>query len=311
MLGFIVSTGVLAIETQEGYVDVKGGRIWYQIVRSEQTKDNIPLVVLHGGPGFPHTYLNVLKNLAEERPVIFYDQLGCGRSSIANNDNHLWKLTRFEEELETLIQHLHLKKIHLFGHSWGGALASEYALKHSKNIQSLTLASPLLNTQLWEKDSKQLIAELPADIQTAILTNEKQGTTDSPEYIHATDVYYHHFCCRMREWPHDLTDAAEHMNLDVYHTMWGANEFSVTGNLKNFNQIPKLKELTMPVWVTGGRYDEARPETLAYATKQIPHAHLKIYEKSAHVAFLEEQDLYLSDLRQFLQHSVCHDKTES
>jgi len=287
--------------TEEGFVNVEGGRVWYQVISTKKTQNELPLLVLHGGPGVPHTYLNVLKSLASERPVIFYDQLGCGRSFITKNDNRLWNLARFEGELETLVNHLHLNKFHLLGHSWGAALASEYAVKHPERLQSLTLASPLLSTDLWQKDARQLISQLEPDVQNAILTNEAQGTTDSQSYADATAVYYHQFCCRMDVWPADLSDALEHLNLDVYKTMWGPSEFTMTGNLKDFDQISKLKMLHMPILITGGRYDEARPETLAYVASQLLHAQLITYERSAHVAFLEEREKYLSDLRRFIR----------
>lgn len=285
--------------TEEGFVEVEGGRIWYQIVSTEKTKNAIPLVMLHGGPGVPHGYLNVFKTLAKQRPIIFYDQLGCGQSSIARNDNSLWTLARFERELETLVNHLHLKKFHLFGHSWGGALASEYALQHPDRLQSLTLASPLLSTDLWRKDARQLISQLAPEVQNAILTNEDQGTTDSEVYVKATDVYAHHFVCRMHEWPSALSLAE--LNQNVYQTMWGPSEFTMRGNLRDFDQIPKLKTLHMPVLITGGRYDEARPETLAYAASQMPQARLITYKHSAHVAFLEETQRYIRDLRRFIK----------
>jgi len=302
---FMIGGSVLAknvhLVTEEGFVNVEGGRVWYQVISAKKNKNALPLLVLHGGPGVPHTYLNVLKALASERPVIFYDQLGCGRSAVEKNDNRLWNLTRFERELETLVTKLRLNKFHLLGHSWGAALASEYAVKHPERLQSLILASPLLSTDLWQKDARKLIAQLAREVQSAILTNEAQGTTESQAYVDATEVYYHHFCCRMDVWPTDLSDALDHLNLDVYKTMWGPSEFTMNGNLKDFDQIPKLKALRMPMLITGGRFDEARPETLSYVVSQLSHAELITYEQSAHVAFLEEKEKYLSDLRQFIQ----------
>lgn len=287
--------------TEEGIVNVPGGNVWYQIVKSEKTQYKTPLLILHGGPGVPHNYLNILKSLAVDRPVIFYDQLGCGHSQVLKPDNALWTINRFETELEQLVKHLQLKTFHLFGHSWGGALAIRYALKHPDTLKSLTLASPLLSTNIWIADSKELLNQLPQHMQDTISVNEKRGTTDSKKYLHAVDIYYHRFVCRMKKWPSDLTYSFDHLNYNVYKTMWGPSEFTVTGNLKDFDVMNSLNHLKMPTLLTSGRYDEASPKTLAYAVKKLPNGHLIIYEKSAHIAFLEEKNKYLRDLRLFLK----------
>jgi proline iminopeptidase len=288
---------------KEGMVNIDGGRIWYKIVSSEQTKYNTPLLLLHGGPGVPHDYLHVLEKIAVDRPVIFYDQLGCGHSSVINGAKTLWNINRYERELEALVAHLHLNKFHLFGHSWGGALAIEYGLKHPESLKSMVLASPLLSTQLWVEHSKQLISQLPPGIQQTIFKNEQQRTTDSKAYLNAVDIYYHHFVCRLHEWPSDLNYSFEHLNDDIYKTMWGPSEFTMTGNLKHFDRMHDLKNLNIPVFITGGKYDEAGSATLAFAEKQLPQGKLIIYEKSAHMAFIEEEKRYLGDLRLFLKAS--------
>ena len=121
LLGLIF-LGVLAgacrsddLQPREGYVDVTGGRIWYQIVGSGS---RTPLVLLHGGPGAPSYYLNPLAKLADERPVVFYDQLGAGRSDRPTR-SELWRIERFVEELARLRTVLGLKDVHILGHSWG------------------------------------------------------------------------------------------------------------------------------------------------------------------------------------------------
>ena len=286
---------------EEGIVNVSGGNVWYKIVKSEKTQYKTPLLILHGGPGVPHDYLNVLKSLAVDRPVIFYDQLGCGHSQVSKPDDALWTVNRFETELEQLVSHLHLKAFHLFGHSWGGALAIRYALKHPETLKSLTLASPLLSTNIWIADSKTLLSQLSPSTRHIILINEQRGTTNSPDYLQAVDVYYHHFICRMKKWPRDLNYSFEHLNDNVYKTMWGPNEFTVTGNLKDFDEMSNLQHFKMPILLTGGKYDGASPKTLAHAVKKLPNGRLIIYEKSAHMAFLEEKNKYLRDLRLFLK----------
>lgn len=301
-IGLIVHDGIaLDLTYREGSIAVEGGSIWYQIVSDEATQFRMPLLVVHGGPGFPHDYLHVLIKIAHDRPVIFYDQLGGGHSTITNNDNDLWTIDRYEQELETLVTHLHLQQFHLFGHSWGGALAVEYTIKHPDTIKSLTLASPLLSTALWKKDTQQLLKQLPQEVQQTIRTNEEQGTFDTPDYIQATDSYAQLFVCRMKEWPKSLVSAAAHWNRDIYKTMWGPSEFTITGNLKSFDRVREVTTLAMPVLFTCGKYDEARPETLASIVQHVQQGQLVIYQHSAHMAFLEETDDYIKNLRLFLK----------
>lgn len=110
-----------------------------------------------------------------------------------------------------------LKKFVLLGHSWGGALVTEYALKHPDQMAGLVLASPLLNTKLWVEDSRRLLAQLPIDTQEAILHHEQQGTTDSEAYKEATDLFYKSFLCRLDPWPDDLKDSFNKLNLEIYN----------------------------------------------------------------------------------------------
>lgn len=298
---YLISLSSWSLNIQEGTVSVSGGHIWYQIISQKKTAHNPPLLILHGGPGIPHDYLNVFRKIANDRPVIFYDQLGCGHSSVKNNNNQLWRIEKFESDLEILIHHLHLKNFHLLGHSWGGALAAKYALKHPSSISTLTLASPLLSTQRWVEDSRQLLETLPKSTQSIIITHEKAGTTDSAEYQEAVNVYYQHFVCRMNPWPKDLSDAFAHLNQNIYNTMWGPSEFTMTGNLKDFDILKNLNQLSLPVLITGGKFDEATPETLSQAVNQLSNGRYILYQSSAHLAFLEEESKYLADLRLFLK----------
>ena len=120
-----------AMKADEGYIEVPGGRVWYRAVGEETGAT--PLLCLHGGPGFTHYYLEPLEALAEHRRVIFYDQLGCGRSDHPD-DLRLWTVDRFVEELAQVRAALHLDQLHLFGSSWGGMLAMQYTLDRRPDL---------------------------------------------------------------------------------------------------------------------------------------------------------------------------------
>src|SRR4051794_14106810 len=133
----------------EGRIAVEGGEVWYRIAGDDRA--GIPLLTLHGGPGYPHDYLEPLEQLADERPVIFYDQLGCGNSD-RPEDRSLWRIDRFVRELAQVRTALRLRRMHLFGHSWGTMLAVDYVLSPAP-VTSLILASPALSIPRWMADA--------------------------------------------------------------------------------------------------------------------------------------------------------------
>ncbi len=290
-----------SLHVQEGPIPVQGGELWFQIHSTKKTENKPPLLILHGGPGIPHNYLKSLSALGTDRPVIFYDQLGCGRSHVTEKNAHSWQLSDYVRDLEALVEHLGLKHFILFGHSFGGALATEYASKNSDKIIGLVLASPLLNTKLWIQDTKRLLKQLPQDVQEKILYHEQQGTTDSHDYQEASKAFNATFLCRLNPLPQDVKDALNAINFDIYKTMWGPSEFTVTGHLKDFDGIDHLCHLNIPILLTCGRFDEATPETLERIGEKLQKSQLVIFEKSAHLPHVEEPELYLQALKHFFQ----------
>ncbi len=286
---------------QDGYVNLKDGKIWYQIHSTPATQHEVPLVILHGGPGIPHDYLLSLAPLDQDRPVIYYDQLGCGNSSLNHSAKNLWTLARFVQELETLATALNLSQFNLLGHSWGGLLAAEYAIAHPERLQSLILASPLLDTALWIQDAKVLVEQLPKETQDNIFKHEGAGTTDSAEYQEAVGQYYK-LMCRVPK-PQNLLESLSRLNPEVYQTMWGPSEFTVTGNLKTASCLNQLSKITVPVLITCGRFDSAAPRTMEKALEKLTYAEHKklvVFEHSAHMPHLEEPERYLKEIEDFL-----------
>jgi len=280
----------------EGYVDVEGGRVWYRVVGSGS---EIPLLLLHGGPGAPSYYLNPLEQVSVDRPVIFYDQLGAGRSD-RPTDESLWTVNRFVNELAEVREALGLDNVHILGHSWGSMLAIDYMLTKPEGVQSLILASPALSVRRWAEDADRLIAQLPVGLQQAIERHEAAGTTDDPEYQEATMEYYKRHLSRSDPWSEDLQLAFENLNPDIYGLMWGPSEFTATGTLKNYEREDVLPNLDLPVLFTVGRYDEATPETVQYFQGLVPGSKIAIFENSAHMTMLDEPQSYTDTVRQFL-----------
>ena len=280
----------------EGFIAVEGGRVWYRIAGEART--GVPLLTLHGGPGYPHDYLEPLEGLSDERPVIFYDQLGCGKSD-RPNDKALWQVDRFVRELAQVRAALGLDLIHLFGHSWGTMLAVDYLLSGA-SVTSLILASPALSIPRWRADADIYRALLPPAIQEMLARHEAAGTTHTIEYHDATLEYYRRYLCRMDPWPEAMDRSHEESSGEVYLEMWGPAEFHATGNLRHYDRTGRLHEIGVPTLFTCGRYDEATPLATTEYRQLLPGAEMAVFEQSAHMPHLEETQDYLARVRRFL-----------
>ena len=295
------NASALSSPVREGTINVPGGKVWYRIVGADQ--QGIPLLVLHGGPGATHDYLEPLEALGGERPVIFYDQLGSGNSDRPDNDA-LGTTDRFVEELERVREELAPGEVHILGQSWGTMLASEYMItKKPAGVVSLILSAPCLSAKRWEADQRQYLEELPEEEKAVILACEETGDFSSPAYQDAMMHYYRLHLCRLDVWPDCLNRTFEKMGSAVYNYMWGPSEFSTTGTLKDLDVTGDLREIDLPVLFTCGRYDEASPETTAYYQSLIPGSGLIIFEDASHNHHLEKTEEYLSAVRDFLRRS--------
>ncbi|MCK9399465.1 MAG: proline iminopeptidase-family hydrolase [Bacteroidales bacterium] len=284
---------------KEGMINVTGGQVWYRIVGADKT--GIPLLTLHGGPGAPHDYLETLEALADERPVIFYDQLGCGNSD-KPSDSTLWNVARFVEELEQVRTALNLEKVHIMGQSWGTMLAVEYVLrKKPEGIVSLILSGPFLNAPKWIADQQIWISQLPQNIQDTIRKYEENGNFASPSYQDAMMYYYRQHVCRLDPWPDCLNRAMEKFGKDVYEYMWGPSEFTAMGTLKNADLSEQLSLITVPTLFTCGEFDEATPATTMFYQSKLPGSEIYIFQNASHEHHLEKPDEYNLVVKNFLK----------
>jgi proline iminopeptidase len=285
------------LSPEEGYVQVPGGRVWYRI---EGSGTATPLLVLHGGPGATHHYLKPLAALADERPVIFYDQLGSGRSD-RPTDTTLWRVERFVDELSQVRLALGLDEVHLLGHSWGTMLAVDYLLTRPAGVRSVILASPALSTARWLADADSLVRTLPDSLQQVIRKHEAAGTTTDPEYQAAVVAFYQRYLARRLPWSADLDSTLQGFGTPLYNYMWGPSEFTATGTLRSYDRTDRLGELALPVLFTTGRYDEAMPGTVAFYQMRVPGARLTVLDNSAHLTMHDEPGRYVQVVREFLR----------
>ena len=280
----------------EGFIDVPGGKVWYKRVGRPQA---IPLLVLHGGPGFCHDYLESLEVLGDHREVYFFDQLGCGKSDIPTDDS-LWTVDFYVEEVAVVAQALGLERYHLFGNSWGGMLAMAFVLDRHPPLVSLAVSNSPASMPRFLRDNLELKKELPQEIQESIDWHEANGFTKCPEYQAATALWYQKHICRMRPWPAGLERSFAGVGLGPYETMLGPSEFNVTGNLKDWDVTERLHEIEMPTLFITGTYDEIRPAHVRDMHKRVTGSEFREYRNSAHLPFEEEPEAFMTDYRDFL-----------
>jgi proline iminopeptidase len=289
----------------EGTIPVPGGNVWYRTVG----EGGIPLLCLHGGPGMSHDYIFSLVDLADRRQVVFYDQLGCGRSD-RPDDAALWTLERSVAEVAAVREALGLERMHLFGNSWGGWLALQYVLDRQPPVDSLIVSSSPPSVARAVREMNELKAQLPDDVRSVIDDHEAREMFDCPEYVAAIMVFYKRHLCRLERWPEGVEHAlGAGFGIGPYRTMWGPAEFGpVTGNLDGWDVTERLGEISVPTLITGGRHDEMRPEHLAVERDGIPGAELVIFEDSSHMAFVEEREAYMAVVNRFLDRVEDYDQ---
>lgn len=282
-----------------GYVSATGGRIWYRLNGGRNfVRGRTPLVVIHGGPGMSHHYLLPLVDLAEERPVILYDQLDSGHSD-RPNDPANWTIERFVSEVDDLREALGLDRVLVFGNSWGGTVAAEYAMTQPRGLVALVLSSPLISTERWIADNTEYRRQLPKDVQDTLDKHEAAGTIDDPDYQEAVMVFYTRHFNRMDPWPDELNRTFEVFSVDLYNTMWGNTEFNATGTLKDYDGSGRLDRIQVPTLYTCGEFDESTPAANKDFAALTSNAEVKVIPGASHTAFLEQREAYMATLREF------------
>ncbi|MBI3872416.1 MAG: proline iminopeptidase-family hydrolase [candidate division Zixibacteria bacterium] len=295
-LVFLCGSTCYGLKPGEGFVDVPGGKVWYRVVGEGK---GTPLLVLHGGPGVPSYYLKPLGALGSDRPVIFYDQLGCGHSPGAD-DSTLWTIPRFLRELDAIRSALKLADVDIYGHSWGSILAFEYASAHPKGVHCLILAGPALDIPQFQRDADSLLLQMPDSIQQVVNQTVKAGAFESPEYQAAVMQYYQKFLARRQPWSADIDSSFAQINPKLYAYVNGPSEFTLTGTFRDYDCTARMKDVRIPVLYVAGEFDEARPSTARHFQSLTPKSELAVIQNAGHLAMQDEPEQYVQTLRKFL-----------
>ncbi|MFC9249583.1 proline iminopeptidase-family hydrolase [Streptomyces sp. NPDC057136] len=295
---------MFAAPSAKGTVPFGDYRTWYRVT-GELDSGNPPLIVAHGGPGSTHDYLLALTALAEQGwPIVHYDQLGNGGSThLPERGADFWTVDLFLDELDNLLQQLDIADDYVFfGQSWGGMLGAEHAVRQPAGLRGLIIADSPASMPIWRAEALRLRGELPPETQSALNHHEAAGTFDSPEYQQAMFAYYQRFVCRVDPVPPELATTFIALAGDptVYRTMNGPNDFHVIGTLSDWSVVDRLPAVEAPTLLISGRYDEATPATVQPFHDGIPDVRWEIFEESSHMPHLEEPELFLDVMGDFL-----------
>lgn len=291
------------MKVQEGYMPFGKYKTYYRITGDLHSKQT-PLLLLHGGPGSTHNYFEIFDQLFEKtgRPIVMYDQLGCGKSDIPT-DSSLYTAKTWVAELQALRTYLNLNEVHLLGQSWGGMLAIIYMCDYApQGVKSLILASTLSSSKLWAQEQHRMIKFMSPEDQEAIADAETSNQFTDQAYLTAND----HFMEQHASGP-ITEDSPEFLRRDkvfgeaAYETAWGPNEYYPTGNLKNYDYTSRLHNITIPTLITSGTNDLCTPLIAKTMYDQLPNSQWTLFSHSRHMAFIDETDNYMLRLRKWLE----------
>ncbi|MFK3793635.1 proline iminopeptidase-family hydrolase [Pseudomonas piscis] len=297
------------LATREGFASFGPYQTWYRIT-GDLDSGYTPLVIIHGGPGCTHDYLDAFSDIASSgRPVIHYDQLGNGHSThLPEKDPAFWNLQLFLEELDNLLDHLRISNDYaLLGQSWGGMLASAHASRQPAGLRALIVANSPADMRTWVEEANRLRQLLPEDVQQTLLEHERVGNYGAAEYLAASRVFYDRHVCRISPWPDEVARTFAQVDADptVYHAMTGPNEFHIIGNTKDLSIVDGLHRIKVPTLLISGRHDEATPTVVKPFLDLVPDIRWALFEASSHMPHIEERMACMGTVVKFLDESLA------
>ena len=285
----------------ERLIPIEGGkyRVWTRKVGSS----NIKVLTLHGGPGFSHIYLNCFEDFLPAAGIEFYlyDQLGSVFSDNPD-DPSLWTLARYTDEVEQVRKALGLDNFYLYGHSWGGMLAYEYALKYPQHLRGVIVSNMVASVPRYENYVARFKKELTPAERATLEKYEAAGNYNAPEYQKIVfDRIYSQHICRLNPWPAPVELAFRLSNTKIYNYLQGPNEFVISGTLKHWDRTADLKNIKPKALVMGARYDEMDPDEMRRIAAAMPNARAVISGQGSHLCMYDDQQWYFRELINFLK----------
>lgn len=267
----------------------------------------VKILLLNGGPGGTHEYFQCFENFLPQEGIefIYYDQLGCGNSDNPD-DTAYWDLNRFVEEVEQVRTALNIDKnnFYLLGHSWGGILAMQYALKYQDNLKGLIVSNMMSSCPEYDKYAENVLAkQFDPVVLDSVMAMEKRGDFNNPNYMGLlVPNFYEKHILRLpaAEWPDPVNRAFAKMNKSLYVTMQGPSEFGISGRLENWDVSKQLSAILVPTLVIGAQHDTMDPEHMKWMSTQFKNGTYLYCEKGSHMAMYDDQETYFKGLINYI-----------
>ncbi len=280
-------------------------KVWTKSLGNSPT---MKLLLLSGGPGTSHEYFECMESFlpAEGIELIYYDQLGTGFSDNPD-DTAYWDLDRYVEEVEQVRKALGLnnENCYLLGHSWGGLLGMQYALKYQDSIRALIISNMMSDVPAYGKYAQEVLAKgMDSAVVAQIRQIEAKGDYANPGYMELlVPNFYEKHVLRMpaAEWPEPFNRAMGRLNQSLYVTMQGPSEFGVAGRLINWSVKDRLKELKLPTLVIGGTHDTMDPEHMKWMAGQVQKGTFLLCPNGSHMSMYDDQETYMNGLKDFIK----------
>ncbi len=290
---------VVSVQTPKGIY-----KVWTKRVGNNP---KIKLLLLNGGPGCTHEYFECFESFFPKEGIefIYYDQLACGNSDNPK-DTSLYDLDRYVDEVEQIRKALGLDKtnFYLLGHSWGGILAMQYALKYQDQMKGLVISNMMASCPLYGKYADDVLSkQMNPAVLDSVRAIEKRGDFSNPRYMELLlPNFYKKHICRLPEYPEPVARSFNKLNGELYTIMQGPSEFGISGKLTNWDVSKELKNLKIPTLVIGATYDTMDPKYMEWMSQQIPGSTFLLCANGSHMCMWDDQETYFKGLIKFLKH---------
>lgn len=285
----------MSCQISQGKIPYAGFQTWYT---STGEGDKTPLLTLHGGPGAGSDYLHSLDPISESgRKIIYYDQVGCGRSPADSNPSR-WTIPFFVEELKAVVSALRLDGFHLFGQSWGGLLAVYYAAENPAGLKSLILANTPVDIPLWDEQTKRLVCEMPSPHREVLLWAIENQSEDDPAYPEAFAAFFQKHIIHGQQ----LSEMEDEPPTEVGQVMDGNLEVRTTGSLRDVDATGILPKIQVPTLIISGEYDQCTDLMVEKMLLGIPNAVRAVKLKdSGHIPNVDAPEALNRAVSEFLE----------
>jgi proline iminopeptidase len=266
----------------------------------------IKVLLLHGGPGGDHEFFESFESFLPREGVefIYYDQLGSAFSDQPDDDS-LWQIDRFVDEVEQVRQALGLgpDNFYLFGHSWGGILAVEYALKHQQHVKGLVISNMMMSAPDYAAYADVLAKTMDPAVVKEVKDLEAKGEFESPRYMELLIPHFYEKHVLRRpagEWPDAVNRGFARLNKKVYVLMQGPSEFGLSGRLEKWDRKADLAKIAVPTLVIGSTHDTMDPKHMEWVSQQVKRGRF-LLTGGGHLPMWDDQPTFFTGLVKFLR----------